>query len=157
MKYILTVLSIIILFSATINAQDKNDNKVEKDAIVKAIEDGYRDGLGNLGDVELVKKNFHPGFNIIGVNPKSNSLWKFPIYSWIESVERNNAEGKYPPAEKITFEFPMIDITGNAAVAKVEYFEGGKQIYVDYLSLYKFKEGWKIVNKIFYKLPTEEK
>ncbi len=157
MKYILTFLSIIILFSVTVNAQEKNDNKVERDAIVKTIEDGYRDGLGNLGDVELAKKNFHPGFNILGLNQKNNALWKYPIYSWIENVERNKVNDKYPPAEEITFEFPMIDITGNAAVAKVAYFEGGKQIYVDYLSLYKFKEGWKIVNKIFYALPTEEK
>ena len=45
----------------------------------------------------------------------------------------------------------MIDITGTAAIVKIELFKGGKQIYTDYLSLYKFEEGWRIVNKIYFK------
>lgn len=42
----------------------------------------------------------------------------------------------------------MIDITGNAAIAKVELYQEGNKIFTDYLSLYKFKEGWRIVSKI---------
>jgi len=31
--------------------------------------------------------------------------------------------------------------------------KGGNKIFTDYLSLYKFEDGWKIVSKIYYKLP----
>jgi ketosteroid isomerase-like protein len=36
-----------------------------------------------------------------------------------------------------------------AAVARVEVHRDGKHIFTDYLSLYRFADGWKIVGKIF--------
>ena len=64
------------------------------------------------------------------------------------------ANGELPrPAEKsvsLTFEF--IDVTGDVALAKVNCFEGGTKTYIDYISLYKYGEEWKIISKIFYKL-----
>jgi len=36
-------------------------------------------------------------------------------------------------------------------MAKIDFYVGDKLTYVDYISLYKFEEGWKMVNKIFYK------
>ena len=45
---------------------------------------------------------------------------------------------------------PSIDITGSAAVARVELYRDFKHIFTDYLSLYRFDDGWKIVGKIFY-------
>jgi hypothetical protein len=42
-----------------------------------------------------------------------------------------------------------VDITNNEAVARVEVHRDGKHIFTDYLSLYKFADGWKIVGKIF--------
>ncbi|NIV44636.1 hypothetical protein GWN49_07160, partial [Candidatus Bathyarchaeota archaeon] len=37
----------------------------------------------------------------------------------------------------------------NAAVAKLDVYKGTTQFSTDYMLLYKFKEGWKIVSKIF--------
>ncbi|MBC8321836.1 MAG: nuclear transport factor 2 family protein [Bacteroidetes bacterium] len=37
-------------------------------------------------------------------------------------------------------------------MAKFEFYIGNKLTYIDYISLDKFKDGWKIVSKIFYKL-----
>ena len=139
-----TIILIIPLF-----AQNQADPAKEKDAIKEVITSAYQEGISNNGDVEAVRKGFHPGFNIIGMN-KNNSIWKYPIYSWIESVEQKIKDGKYPPEEKISFKYPLIDVTENAAIAKVQYFKGDKHVYTDYLSLYKFKEGWRIVNKIYY-------
>ncbi len=50
----------------------------------------------------------------------------------------------------------MIDVTGTAAVAKLEFYVGKTLKYIDYMSLYKFGDEWKIVNKIFYKVPEKE-
>ena len=33
-------------------------------------------------------------------------------------------------------------------------FRDGKHVFSDYLSLYKFEDGWKIIGKIFYRHPA---
>ena len=71
---------------------------------------------------------------------------KFPIYNWIYYREMGKAKNPDPlPEEELTScDFEFIDITGTAAVAKIHLTKGGKKTYTDYLSLYKFTEGWKI-------------
>ena len=149
MRSILFAALLSFIFIVPALSQEKADLENEKDAVQKVITSAYQEGISNKGDAAAIRKGFHPGFNIIGMN-KNNSIWKYPIYSWIESVEQKLKDGKYPPEEKITFKYPLIDITENAAMAKVLYFKGSKHVYTDYLSLYKFKEGWRIVNKIYY-------
>ena len=48
-------------------------------------------------------------------------------------------------------EFLQIDITGNAAMAKINLKKNDVLIFTDYLLLYKFEEGWRIVSKTFYR------
>lgn len=56
--------------------------------------------------------------------------------------------------EETTYcKFLNIDVMGTATIAKIELSKGGKTMYVDYLSLYKFEDGCKIAGKIFYKVP----
>jgi len=55
------------------------------------------------------------------------------------------------PSVKTECKFLNIDITGNAAMAKIELHREGKLIFTDYLFLYKFKDSWKIVNKIYFR------
>jgi hypothetical protein len=129
-----------------------NDTEKEKEAIQKVIQTAYVDGLQNLGELEDIKNGFHPGFNLLGVND-NDMLTKFPIYSWIESFEKrkaNNPDGR-PEEEKITCQYKSIDVTGNAAMAKIELYKKEKKLFTDYLQLYKFDEGWQIVSKIYYR------
>jgi len=123
----------------------------DKDAIKKVIQSAYVDGLQNKGPVADIEKGFHPGFNLLGL--KNDDLTKWPIYSWIKYHENKLKEKPDPPKEDevVTCKFPMIDITGNAAIVKIELFKGGKQIFTDYLSLYKFEEGWRIISKIYFR------
>ena len=137
------------LFFMPLFAQEQTDISEEKKAVEEVIVSAYQEGISNKGDVPAIEEGFHPCFSIIGVG-QNNSVWHYPIYSWIESVEQKQKDGKYPPEEKVTFKFPLVDVTGNAAIAKVHYFKGEKHIYTDYLSLYKFNEGWRIVNKIYF-------
>jgi len=116
-------------------------------AITSVILSAYRDGLINVGDVEAVKKGFHPEFRLLGL--KDNILQILPIADWIARTETKKAAGKFPPPVLAAFEFPLIDICGDAAVVKVKFFLGDKLTFTDYLSLYRFTEGWKIVNKIY--------
>ena len=148
MKKLIIVSIVLMLVSIRLFAQSDIDIAAEKAAIQKVTQDAYADGMINEGNIEAAREGFHPGFAILGVS--NNSLWKYPIYRWIESVEQRKKEGKIPPEKKVTFLYPLIDIIGNAAIAKIEFFEEEKLKYTDYLSLYKFEEGWRIVNKIFF-------
>ncbi|MDZ7738035.1 MAG: nuclear transport factor 2 family protein [Bacteroidales bacterium] len=125
----------------------------EKEAIKKVIDKAYVQGIQNRMDVENIEKGFHPGFNLLGVDDQGN-LTKYPIYTWEANVKRAVAAGQMP-AVLTTAKYPMIDVSGNAAIAKVELYREGKQIFTDYLSLYKFDDGWKIVSKIYHRIPQK--
>jgi len=116
-------------------------------AIQAVILSAYRDGLCNVGDVEAVRKGFHPEFRLLGM--KDDALTILPIADWIKRVEEKKAAGKFPPPALVGMEFPLIDITGNAAMVKVKFMVGDRHVYTDYLSLFRFAAGWQIVNKIY--------
>jgi len=148
MKQTLLITIILLLTPFVLLAQDQ-DVKADKEAIQQVIQTAYVDGIANHGNIEDIENGFHPGFNLLGI--RDNTLSKFPIYSWIYYVQKDKAENPDPPEEPVSVEYEMIDVTGTAAIAKLKYMKGGKQLYTDYLSLYKFADGWKIVNKIYFK------
>jgi hypothetical protein len=125
----------------------------EQEAIKNVIQTAYIDGLQNEGDKDKIEAGFHPDFYLLGVG-ENNEMWKRSIAEWKASAMKKKEDGTFPLTgeKKVTAEYKTIDITGNAAMVKLYYYIGGKHIYTDYLSLYKFGSDWKIVNKIFHKL-----
>ena len=156
MKRFFIIAALFLIPVALLLAGEEVD--ADKEAIQQVIQSAYVDGLQNNGDIELVEAGFHPAFQLIGIG-RGNTLWSYPIYNWVDDVKRGKTEGKFPrkEEEKVTVKFPMIDVTGTAAVAKLEFYVGKTLTYIDYMSLYKFGDDWKIVNKIFYKIPEKEK
>lgn len=154
-KTILLSLVILLSFSALF-AQDEQTK--EKELIKKVIQTAYVDGLCNNADEEAVKKGFHLGFDLLSAG-NGNTMWKLPIYNWIEIAKEGKEKGnKYSfQNEHTTVKFLFIDIAGNVAVAKIEFYEGKELNYIDYLSLIKFKDGWKIVSKIAHRVQKEDK
>ncbi|MGM0612885.1 MAG: nuclear transport factor 2 family protein [Bacteroidota bacterium] len=143
------ILIVLALLAMSVNAEKYEQ---EKEAIKEVIQTAYIDGIHNLGDVKDIEAGFHPGFNLLGVDEK-NMLTKYPIYSWLESVKKRkekNPEGK-PEEEKITCKYNFIDVTGQAAMAKIELYRKDKKLFTDYLQLYKFEEGWRIVSKTYHR------
>ena len=63
-------------------------------------------------------------------------------------LERLGLHGE-PLDQNITHAIEVLDSTGKAAVARVEILRDGEPLYTDYMSLYRFDDGWKIVAKIF--------
>ena len=153
-KTILAFLIILLSFSALF-AQDEQAK--EKELIKQVIQSAYVDGLCNNTDEEAVKNGFHPGFNLLSAG-KGNTMWKLPIYNWIEIAKEGKGKGnKYSfQNEHKTVKFLLIDIAGNVAVAKIEFYEGDELNYIDYLSLIKFMDGWKIVSKMAHRVVKEE-
>lgn len=145
----LTLLGMLFLATIVLNAQNIDE---EKEAIKKVIQTAYVEGLQNEGDADKIDSGIHPDFNLLGIG-KDNSMWKLPIAEWKARAVKKREEGKLPEeGKKVSVKFPLIDVTGTAAVAKIEFYVGEKLTYIDYISLYKFDDGWKMVNKIFYKL-----
>lgn len=145
---------VFLLFIVTFTALNvfSQNNDAEINEIKKTILSAYVDGLQNEGDIEKINKGFHPDFELLGIG-KDNEMWKLSIKDWKEKVIKQKKESKYPKKDedKVSVKFLFVDVTGNAAVAKFEFYIGDKLTYVDYQSLYKFKDGWKIVSKIYHK------
>ena len=141
------VFFVAVLLSITTMAQEE---PTDKEMILKTIEKAYVQGIQNVKDIKNIEKGFHPGFNLLGVD-QNNHLTKFPIYTWYDFVKTRDAAGEKPEVET-TAKYPLVDITGNAAIVKVELFRDDVMIFTDYLSLYKFKEGWRIVSKIYHRM-----
>lgn len=155
MKNISLISIFLLTVFTSIMAQDLDIEK-DQELIKIVIQEAYVDGLCNNADEVAVAKGFHPGFSLMGVG-KGNTMWKYPIYNWIEGAKEGKKEHKYSFQDEFTtVEYQFIDVAGNAAVAKLDFYEGGAKKYVDYISLLKFEDGWKIISKTFYKLPNIE-
>jgi len=122
----------------------------EEAAIRQLIDESYVKGIHNRIEIGNIEKGFHPGFEMLSLN--NNLLVKFPIYSWLENIRKTVEAGLKPTAE-VTARIPLVDVAGNAAMARVELFREGKHIFTDYMALYKFEDGWKIVAKTYYRIP----
>lgn len=148
MRKIICILTVILLTSTMLLSQEWDKEQIQ---IKETIQKSYVDGLQNKGEVSDIEKGFHPGFNLLGVN--RDMLTKYPIYSWVQSHEMRKIKDPTPPSkeDKVTCNYLNIDVTGNAAMAKIELVKHKKVIFTDYLQLYKFEEGWKIVSKIYYR------
>ena len=151
MKKKLVVLSIFIfsvLSCGQFSAQNAEVNP-ENEAIKKVIVDAYINGVFNKGDASLIKKGCHPDCDVLIL--AQGRLMKIPAYSYVDRLEKNPG----PVRPGTTYKFTDIHVTGYAGLAVVEIFQEGKHIYTDYISLYKFNDGWKLVTKIFYSHPQD--
>ncbi|WP_430813018.1 nuclear transport factor 2 family protein [Carboxylicivirga sp. RSCT41] len=142
---------LLVFFAVSLLAQAQENNK-EIEAIKKVIQSAYVEGIQNEGDIDKIDAGIHPDFNLLGIGEKG-AIWKLSISEWKEKVIQRKKEGKLPRPKNnlISVKFLSVDVTGTAAVAKFEFYVGGELKYVDYISLYKFDDGWKLVSKIYYK------
>lgn len=150
MKRLILVFAVIAMCTHVF-AQNVSE---DKEAIKKVIQTAYVDGLQNEGDPAKIDSGIHPDFKLLGIG-EENKMWNLSIDKWKEKTAKKKEAGKFPRTgkDKVSVIFELVDVTGTAAVAKIQFYVGKKLTYVDYISLYKFPDGWKMVNKIYYKIP----
>lgn len=128
---------------------------VQKLEVRKVIADAYVDGIHNFRDPVAIRKGFHPDFEMLVL--REGKLEKLPLEEWIAKIEAGNRETPPPSRDSglrsTEASFPVVEVTGKAAICKVELSRDGNKIFTDYLSLYRFDGGWKIVGKIFHRHP----
>ena len=80
---------------------------------------------------------------------RDDSLRTFSIQEWVAGFERNQDTPEIP----VRAEFTAVHVAGNAAIVQFEVYREDLHLFSDFMSLYKFEDGWKIVNKISYAHP----
>jgi hypothetical protein len=108
-------------------------------AIEEAV--GYYLEGGQTGDVELLRKAFHPSARLQFVRDGVYGEWSLEEYL-----------GRRTPGKRSDHRARVlsIDYAGNTATAKLE-LDFGSFKFVDYMSLLKLDGRWWIVNKVFYR------
>jgi hypothetical protein len=138
-RLFLVTISLWLLAGSTAFGQTAKPGGEEAD-VRRAVE-SYLHGL-KFNDVESLKKAFWPEAKLFFVK-NDGKLGQLTQSQWYEGFAAG--AGK---EEKGDLKITAVDITGNAASAKVEEDYPGS-VYVDYLSLLKFDGEWRIVNKIY--------
>ncbi len=151
MKRTLVIATTLACLAAAAHAADDPALAAEKAAVQRVVQEAYVDGIHNFRRPDAIRKGFHPGFEMLFV--REGKLEKLPIYNWIQSIEERNAKEPLPADAKATTTaaYPLTEVTGTVAVCKVELSREGKLVFTDYLILYKFDDGWKIVGKAFHR------
>jgi hypothetical protein len=118
----------------------------EVDAVKAVVTSAYVEGVHRQGDPALMRAGFHPDFRMYTL--RDGKVGIVTLEEWAERIGRSARERK-GPAPGVEANFTQVDVTGSAAVARVELHRDGKHVFTDYLSLYKLPEGWRIVAKTF--------
>ena len=132
-----------ILGSATTATAQSSD----ADAVKAVVQSAYVEGVHANMNADQMRRGFHPDFHMLML--RDGKLTSITLDEWIGRMEANAKQNPNAPKPSVRAEFPIVDVTGNEAVVKVELYRDGKHAFTDYLFLYKFPDGWKIVSKIF--------
>ena len=135
-----SIFVLCLLYSPLLIAQSTDDEGAIKEMLVES----YVEGIYVNRNREAVMKGFHPDF-VLHVYDGGN-LIQAPLEAWLGRLQLDGTRN----TDSIDYQFDLIDIAGNTALAKMLIYENSQLLYTDYFGLYKFEDGWKIVNKIFY-------
>lgn len=120
---------------------------VDKEAIKQVIEKAYIQGIHGNQDEETVKSGFQQDFAMLVL--RDNTLEKVTVDEWLARIETMKAENPDLWEAETRYAFELVDAAGYAAVAKLDVHKGVTHFSTDYMLLYRFEEGWRIVSKIF--------
>lgn len=117
---------------------------------VRAAVEGYFEGIMTY-DADLLRRVFHPDARIMtflptGDGPRTTrAYYNRTLASWLAFAEGT------PPSDTSQYSnrIVSVDIAGNAAMVKT-VLEWPEIRYVDYLSLLKMEDGWRIIAKIWH-------
>jgi hypothetical protein len=116
----------------------------EETAVRDALENYFRGHATGQG--EHFRKIFHADAKLFAV--RDGKYWQLTSEEYIARAAGKPADDEAQRKRKIE----LVDITGNAAVAKI-VLDYPTVKFTDYMSLLKIDGEWKIINKTFYAEP----
>lgn len=134
--------------SSTPLAEETSSEKADPanpdaEAIREVITSAYIEGLHMNGSREDIRAGFHPDFVMKVLS--DDGIVDVTIEDWIARLPEEGSS----PDHTVSHRIPIVDISGVAATARVEVLFDGEHVFTDYMSLYRFSDGWRIVGKIF--------
>jgi len=119
----------------------------DEKAIREVIEEAYIEGIHGSQDETTVRSGFHKDFAMLVL--RNNALEKVDVDKWLRRLKEMKADNPDLWNAKTRHEFRLVDIAGHAAVAKLDVYKGETHFSTDYMLLYRFDQGWRIVSKVF--------
>lgn len=115
----------------------------DAEEIRRVVTSAYIDGLHRNGSRDSIRAGFHPSFvmQVLG----GDSIASVSIEQWIARLPDPGTS----PGHTVAHRIPDVSVSGRAAVARVEVMFDDRHVFTDYMSLYEFEDGWRIVAKIF--------
>ena len=147
MKKITSFFVLILAFNGVLFAQKNELVEQDKKAIKEVVEQFYIDVVFGDKNIATLKNGFHSEFNMYVLY--DDKIDKRTLQRWTDRLEQVRSGNAQTPKVNYTYQVKLIDVTGPTAMIKIEIYGNAKLKYTDYLSLYKFKEGWKIMTKLF--------
>ena len=135
MKILVFLLSVLSFTSLAETTYNGDSNQIA--AVEKAVNYYLKGSL--LGDPDVIKKAFHPDAKVQGFARGKHSVYDIPTFLGFFSKDK---PGKHE------INIVSVDIANSAASVRCEW-DFGSWKYVDYLSLIKLDNEWKIVSKIY--------
>jgi len=139
------LLLMILLIGSTLRGYDAvaQAPDAEASAIRGVIENAYVRGVFVDEDPVAVRAGFHPSF-VLSVHD-ADSIIVAPLEMWLDVLDLSGQ----PSGDTVRHVFERVDVTGGTAMVKMQIWINDEHVYTDYLSLYRFSDGWKIVLKVF--------
>jgi len=127
---------------------DDRAARLETERVRRVLEDVYVRDMYVKESREAMSREFDDVFHMLV--PEIDGRRNVPVsVRWDGLAElRSNHPKAISPQTR--FEFPLIDVAGNAAVARVDVFHDDTPVYSDYVSLYRVDGSWKLVSKVFH-------
>ncbi|MFC2103376.1 nuclear transport factor 2 family protein [Bacteroidota bacterium] len=123
------------------------EQKEEFNAIKNIIEKAYIEGIHTTQNEATVRSGFHPDFEMLVLD--NNEIQKITLENWFPRVEQLKKDNKELWANETRYDSLLINIEGKAASVKFNVYKGSNYFSTDFMLLYKFNDGWRIVSKIF--------
>jgi len=137
----LALASLVFAAACTAHAAPPDPERDAVEATVRLYFQGHATGNG-----DFFRRAFHPDAFVFWVDGKTGALTKRSSAEFAGGASGKPADDEARRVRKIL----MVDITGNAAIAKVELAYPTMH-FIDYLSLLKLEGKWVIIDKIFYR------
>ncbi|MBU7014730.1 MAG: nuclear transport factor 2 family protein [Theionarchaea archaeon] len=120
---------------------------MSKEAVEKVIIDAYIRGIHETQDEKTIRRGFHEDFYMYV--REGETVQKVNIAEWLRRIEGMKRQNPELWKGKTEYTFKFVDITGDTACIKIEVYKNDTFFSTDYMLLFKFKDGWKIVSKVF--------
>jgi hypothetical protein len=119
----------------------------KKNEIKQVIQKAYIQGIHGSQEEQLITSGFHEDFNMIVF--QDNQITRVDTKKWLPRIEEMKKKNPALWQGKTEWQFELVDVKGNCAAVRIRVTKNSIYFSTDYMLLYKFSDGWKIVSKIF--------